>query len=200
MVGGGPSLVVIPSSILSSATQMHDVELSPNEGSEEILEDSDDELAMKTRISFSEDTSDKVLDIEAIDISSLPLPPLLFLLFLLLYMHFIFDVFPSIPCMSSYYAVIEALKEPKVVDVSIAPTPVEATSFFTHFEQVERNDLNLVDFWGTGPPYVDSMDTGYLKIAWSIRRLFIVTMRILCRNSPSTILLESISSSCWDVL
>nr|POE85732.1 hypothetical protein CFP56_07192 [Quercus suber] len=57
--------------------------------------------------------------------------------------------------MSSYYAVTKALEEPKVADVSIAPTPIEATTFFTHFKQVERNDLNLVDFWGTEPPYVD---------------------------------------------
>ena len=30
-----------------------------------------------------------------------------------------------------------------------------ATSFFVHFEQVEHNDLDPVDFWGTSPPYVD---------------------------------------------
>ena len=134
MVGGGPSLVVIPSSILSSATQMHDVELAPNKGSEEILEDSDDEPTMKTRISNSEDASDEELNTEAMDISSLPSTSLHFLLFLLLYMHFLLGVFPSLPCMSSYYAVTEAFEEPKVADVSTVPTPVEATSFFTHFE------------------------------------------------------------------
>ena len=113
---------------------MHDVELAPNEGSEEILKDSDDEPTMKTRISNSEDASDEELNTEAMDISSLPLTSLRFLLFLLLYMHFLLGVFPSLPCMSSYYAVTEAFEEPKVVDVSTAPIPAEATSFFTHFE------------------------------------------------------------------
>ena len=37
-----------------------------------------------------------------------------------------------------------------------APNPVgEATAFFTRFKQAEMNDLDLADFWGTGPPYVD---------------------------------------------
>ncbi|XP_075667621.1 uncharacterized protein LOC142637225 [Castanea sativa] len=31
----------------------------------------------------------------------------------------------------------------------------EVTSFFVRFEQVESNDLDPVDFWGIGPPYVD---------------------------------------------
>lgn len=59
---------------------MHDVELSLNEGSKEIIEDSDDELAMKTRIFYFEDTSDEEFNTEAIDICSFPLPSLLLLL------------------------------------------------------------------------------------------------------------------------
>ncbi|KAL0010232.1 hypothetical protein SO802_005340 [Lithocarpus litseifolius] len=31
----------------------------------------------------------------------------------------------------------------------------EVTSFFVRFEQRESNDLDPVDFWGIGPPYVD---------------------------------------------
>lgn len=31
----------------------------------------------------------------------------------------------------------------------------EVTSFFVRFEQVESNDLDPMDFWGIGPPYVD---------------------------------------------
>ena len=31
----------------------------------------------------------------------------------------------------------------------------EAIAFFTHFDQSEVNDLGLVEFWGSGPPYVD---------------------------------------------
>ena len=36
------------------------------------------------------------------------------------------------------------------------PDPMcEAVAFLTHFDQPEVNDLDLVDFWGSGPPYVD---------------------------------------------
>ena len=36
------------------------------------------------------------------------------------------------------------------------PNPVgEVVTFFTHFDQPEINDLDPVDFWGSGPPYVD---------------------------------------------
>lgn len=31
----------------------------------------------------------------------------------------------------------------------------EAIAFFTYFKQVERKDLDLANFWGTRPPYVD---------------------------------------------
>ena len=50
--------MVIPSSIPTFATQMLGVELSLYEGFEEFLEDSDDELVIKTRISDFDDTSD----------------------------------------------------------------------------------------------------------------------------------------------
>ena len=53
-VKDGSSLVVTPSSILSSATRGPDANLS-SEGSEEVLEDSDDELTMKKRISDSDE-------------------------------------------------------------------------------------------------------------------------------------------------
>ena len=36
------------------------------------------------------------------------------------------------------------------------PDPVsEVAAFFTRFDQSEVNDLGLVEFWGSGPPYVD---------------------------------------------
>ena len=36
------------------------------------------------------------------------------------------------------------------------PNPVsEAVAFLTRFDQPEINELDLVDFWGFGPPYVD---------------------------------------------
>lgn len=31
----------------------------------------------------------------------------------------------------------------------------EAATFFTRFDQPEVNDLDLAEFWGSGPPYVD---------------------------------------------
>lgn len=31
----------------------------------------------------------------------------------------------------------------------------EVASFFTHFDQPEVNDLNPVNFWGSGPPFVN---------------------------------------------
>ena len=188
---------------------------------------------MKTRISDSEDTSNEESDTEAMGISSPPLPFLAFSSLLIVIYTFVFGVFPSLPCMSPYHAITEALEVPKVVDVSTVPTLIgpgkftlqflssflrpffffsftrthhfhssillclrlmcclslshfsfflgslpterthgvifetrsssaivadpmeEETYFFSHFEQVEKNDLDLVDFWGTRPPYVD---------------------------------------------
>ena len=55
-VKDGFSLVVILSSIPSSATRGPDVDLSSDEGFKEVLEDSEDELVMKTTVSeFDED-------------------------------------------------------------------------------------------------------------------------------------------------
>ena len=85
---------------------MLDVELFADEGSKEICKDSDDDPAMKTSISDSEDTSDEEPDTEAMGISS---PSLAFLLIVVY--TFVFGVFPSLPCMSSYYAVTEAPEE-----------------------------------------------------------------------------------------
>ena len=76
-----PSLVVNPFSILTSVTQMLDVELSPNEGSEEVFEDFDDKPVVKTRISNSKDTFDDELNIEAMGMHFSPLLLLLFLPF-----------------------------------------------------------------------------------------------------------------------
>lgn len=52
---------------------MLDVEVSPEVGSKEILEDSDDELVVKTRISDSNDASNEESDTEAMGICSPPL-------------------------------------------------------------------------------------------------------------------------------
>ena len=78
VVKGGSSLLVTPSFIPISATQVLDVELSPNEGPKEALEDSDDEPIMKTRVSNNEP------DTKAMDKHFRSLLSLLSLLFLLL--------------------------------------------------------------------------------------------------------------------
>lgn len=66
---------------------MLDVKLSPDKRYEEILEDSDDEIAVKTRKSNSEDTSDEDHDIEAMGVSSFLLPILLLFNTLLITIH-----------------------------------------------------------------------------------------------------------------
>ncbi|KAL0010437.1 hypothetical protein SO802_005545 [Lithocarpus litseifolius] len=74
-VGGGPSLVVTLSSIPSSATEMPDIVMSPNEASDDVLEDSDDKPIVKTRVFDSEDLSIEEIDaiVAGIDLVSLPL-------------------------------------------------------------------------------------------------------------------------------
>ena len=39
--------------------------------------------------------------------------------------------------------------------VTVLDPVSEATAFFAHFDQLEVNDLDPIDFWGSGPPYVD---------------------------------------------
>ena len=62
-VKDGSSLVVTPSSIHSSATHRPDVDLS-SEGSENVLEDLEDELVLKKRIFDFDDEEDAPLEIE----------------------------------------------------------------------------------------------------------------------------------------
>ena len=89
------SLVVTPSSIPSSAIREPDAYLSFNEGSKEVLEDSDDEPTMKKRVSDSDKEDSGEHETEAIGTYSLHLlgfpshslfsPSLLF--FLCIYLH-----------------------------------------------------------------------------------------------------------------
>lgn len=79
----GSSLVVTPSSIPSSATQGTDADLSFDEGSKEILEDFEDELVLKTRVSNSDKDNDSgEQEVEAIGMCLSSLLNVLFLLFL----------------------------------------------------------------------------------------------------------------------
>lgn len=66
---------------------MPNVELSLDEGPEEVLEDSYDELVIKIRVSDSDDAFDDEPDIEAIVTHFQSLLSLLSLLFLLFLMH-----------------------------------------------------------------------------------------------------------------
>lgn len=106
--------MVTPFSIPNSTTQMLDVGLSPDEGFEEVLEDSDDEPVVKTRIFFY---SNEEPDIEAM---GMHFSPLLLLLFLLLLSFLCAS--PYLPCMLSYQAATNAPEEPKVVAVFAEPT------------------------------------------------------------------------------
>ena len=89
----GSSLVVTLSCIPNSATREPDVDLSSNEGSEEVLEDSDDKPVMRTQVSDSDETNDDEQRVEAISMYPLLLLCLLFLLFLLLLSAFLY-----LPC------------------------------------------------------------------------------------------------------
>ena len=90
-VKDGSTLVVTPSSIPSSAIRGPDADLSSDEGSKEVLKDSEDEPTMKKRVSDSnEEDSDK----HKTEAMSMYLLPLLGLLFhpILYYRHLLFFV------------------------------------------------------------------------------------------------------------
>lgn len=71
--------MVTSSSIPYSAAKMSDIEMSPDEAFEEVLEDLDYEPIVKTRVSNSEDTSIEEIDTTVTGIDSLSLLPLIFL-------------------------------------------------------------------------------------------------------------------------
>ncbi|KAF3971748.1 hypothetical protein CMV_004677 [Castanea mollissima] len=66
-VGGGPSLMVSLFSIPSFATEMPDIEMSPNEASGDVPEDSGDEPIVKTKVSDFEDLSTGEIDTTVAD-------------------------------------------------------------------------------------------------------------------------------------
>lgn len=68
--------MVTPSSIPSSTTEMPDIEMSPNEVSDEVLKDLDEEPIVMTKVSDSKDSSPKDINTLAAGISLL-LPVLL---------------------------------------------------------------------------------------------------------------------------
>ena len=83
-VKNGSSLVVTPSFIPNSTTRGPDTNLSSNEGSEEVLKDSNDEPVVRTRVSDSDNASDDdEQGAEAMGMYPLSLLCLFFLFFLL---------------------------------------------------------------------------------------------------------------------
>ena len=89
----GSSLVVTPSSILSSVTHGPNADLSSNEGFKEVLEDSDNKPTMKKRISDSDDEEGDEHETEAKGMYSLTLvsffssPFIVAIFFLFLYIY-----------------------------------------------------------------------------------------------------------------
>lgn len=82
-VKNGSSLVVTQSSIPSSATRGPDADLSSNEGSDEVFEDSKDEPVIKTIVFYSdEDNIGGEQEVEAMGMCISSLVNLLFFLFL----------------------------------------------------------------------------------------------------------------------
>ena len=90
-VKDGSTLVVTPSSIPSSAIRGPDADLSSNEGSKEVLEDSEDEPTMKKRVSDSDEEDSDKHKTESISMYLLPLLGLLFHP-ILYYCHLLFFV------------------------------------------------------------------------------------------------------------
>ena len=68
----------------------------------------------------------------------------------------------------------------------------EATTFFTRFDQPKINDLDPAVFWGSRPPYVDSMVLEFSRIVLLIWRRSIAVMATLCKDSVLVVLLGSI--------
>lgn len=92
--------MVTLSFILSSATSMPKVKLSPDEGSEEAIENLDDELVVKTRIFDSEGaSSDEEVYATTIGMGSLPLLfPLLFSSLYCVMYTFPYYKYHHVPC------------------------------------------------------------------------------------------------------
>ncbi|XP_050249028.1 flocculation protein FLO11-like [Quercus robur] len=190
-VKDGSSLVVTPSSISSSATRGPDADLS-SEGSEDVLEDPDDEPTMKKRVSNSneeESANHKAEFMETFEeprvaadtemptatSPATPVTPVsvMFSTPVSAVSTVSVSAVPTVSVSATLPAPIPAIStNPILMGPSPLPTapsqfevgsssatvldPMsEAAAFFARFDQPEVNDLDPVDFWGSGPPYVD---------------------------------------------
>nr|POF18731.1 hypothetical protein CFP56_24959 [Quercus suber] len=171
----GSSLVVTPSSIPSSATCKPDADLS-SKGFEYILEDLDDELVLKKRISNFDKKENAAPEAEFMEtferprvaadigipsaapsvtpialVSTIPTVPV----------SAVPSVFasavPTTPILMGPGPFTIALSQFEVGSsfATISNPVSKVAAFFSHFDQPEVNELNLADFWGSRPPYVD---------------------------------------------
>lgn len=109
--------MVTLSSIPSSTTKMLDVELSPNDGSEEVLEDSNDEAIIKTRVSnFEGASSEEELDVTTIGMVFFLCPSFFF--------SYSLYTFFSLPCISPCHVGTEVFEKQEVASVPTKPTPI----------------------------------------------------------------------------
>ncbi|KAK9994215.1 hypothetical protein SO802_023918 [Lithocarpus litseifolius] len=135
------SLVVTPSSIPSSATRGPNADLS-SEGSENVLEDSDDEPTVKKRISDSKEEKEEGAERvgEPMEISK----------------ELGVAADTDMPTATPPATPVAPIPVIFSVPTFTGSDPVsEAVAFFTRFDQLEVNDLDPVDFWSSSPPYVD---------------------------------------------
>nr|POF10200.1 hypothetical protein CFP56_14140 [Quercus suber] len=168
-VKDGSSLVVTPSSIPSSATRGPNVDLS-SEGFEDVVEDLDYEPTMKKRISNSDEeesvdpetefmdveTSKKPIVVADIGMPTVAPPAITVAPIFVIPIGLVFAL-PTAPILTSPSSIPTVPSQFEVGSSSVTvPNPVsEVATFFTHFDQPEVNDLDLVDFWSSEPPYVD---------------------------------------------
>uniref|UniRef100_A0A7N2ME85 USP domain-containing protein n=1 Tax=Quercus lobata TaxID=97700 RepID=A0A7N2ME85_QUELO len=158
-VKDGSSLVVTPSSIPSFATCGPDADLS-FEGSEDILEDPEDEPVLKKRISDSDEEEGAAPETEFMEtfeglgvvanvgIAS-TIPPAT--------PTVLVSAIPAapIPAGSGPLPTAPSQFEVGSSSATVSDPVSEAAAFFTRFDQPEINELDPSNFWGFGPSYVD---------------------------------------------
>ncbi|KAK9999044.1 hypothetical protein SO802_018647 [Lithocarpus litseifolius] len=178
-VKDGSSLVITPSFISSSTSYRPDGDLS-SEDSEEVLEDPDDELAMKKRVSESdkENKGDhEVGFMEAFKESGVALPtatsPAMNAVLIPAILSAPISTIPTASVSVTPTTPVPAIPTTPTItrpspfptapsqfgvgsSSTTVPSPVSmAAAFFACFDQPEVNDLDPADFWGSRPPYVD---------------------------------------------
>ncbi|KAL4654020.1 hypothetical protein ACB092_01G348000 [Castanea dentata] len=170
-VKDGSSLVVTPSSIPSFATRGLDADLFSDEGSEEVLEDSDDEPTMKKRVSDSDEKDSGEHETKAMDIPeepetaaniAMPIASIPVTTAVPVFATPVASVSatPAAPTSMGPGPILTGVTAPFQFEVGSSSATIldpasEAAAFFTRFDQPEVNDLDPADFWAARSPYVD---------------------------------------------